>query len=141
MRYMALDLGDQRIGIALSDALGMIARPLMVIKRTSRVNDFDTYKTLIDKHKVQAVIAGLPINMDGSEGKQAYWVRDYMAAFSDTVDIPVTLWDERLTTEAARDIIRESGRQTGNNEIDAVAAAVILQSYLDAQRNSEKGSP
>ena len=131
MRYMALDLGDQRIGIAFSDALGMIARPFKVIKRTSRVNDYNTYKTLIAEQKVQAVVVGLPLNMDGSEGKQAKWVRDYVACFSETVDIPITLWDERLTTETAYEIIKDSGRQPGKDEIDAVAAAVILQSYLD----------
>jgi putative Holliday junction resolvase len=132
---MALDLGDQRIGVALSDALGMFARPLMVIKRTSRANDFNTYKKLIAEYKVQTIIAGLPINMNGSEGKQAHWVRDYVAEFSKAVDIPVRLWDERLTTETAREIMKDSGRHAGKNEIDAVAAAVILQSYLDEHRN------
>ena len=132
MRYMALDLGNQRIGIALSDTLGMIARPLKVIKRTSRINDFTIYKGLIAEYKVQAVIVGLPLNMDGTEGKQAKWVRDYTAAFSELVDVTITLWDERLTTVEARDIIQASGRQPGKDNIDAVAAAVILQTYLDA---------
>ena len=132
MRYMALDLGDKRIGIALSDTLGFIARPLKVIKRTSRVNDYDIYKSLITENQVQTVIVGLPINMDGSEGRQATWVRDYMAEFSETSDIPIIFWDERLTTETAREIIKGSGRQPGKDDLDAVAAAVILQSYLDA---------
>ena len=132
MRYMALDLGDRRIGIALSDALGMIARPLKVIKRTSRVNDYSIYNSLIAEYKVQAVIVGLPINMDGSEGRQAKWVRDYVTSFSETVDTPITLWDERLSTEEAHEIIKNRGRQPGKDEIDAVAAAVILQNYLDA---------
>jgi putative Holliday junction resolvase len=132
MRYMALDLGDKRIGIALSDELGIIARPLQVLMRTSRVNDFCHYRDLITEYKIQALIVGLPINMDGTEGKQAVWVRDYSSAFSQTVDIPVILWDERLSTEEAYGIIKASGRQPASDDIDAVAAAVILQSYLDA---------
>jgi len=132
MRYMALDLGNKRIGIALSDTLGMIARPLKVIKRTSRVNDYSEYRKLITTHKVNAVIVGLPINMDGSEGRQANWVRDYVEAFSQTVDIPIYLWDERLTTEIALDIIKANKTPAAKAKIDAVAAAVILQSYLDA---------
>ncbi len=131
MRYMALDLGNKRIGIALSDTLGMIARPLKVIKRTSRVNDYSEYRKLITTHKVNAVIVGLPINMDGSEGRQANWVRDYVDSFSQTVDIPIYLWDERLTTEIAIDIIKANKTPPAKAEIDAVAAAVILQSYLD----------
>ena len=131
MRYMALDLGNRYIGIALSDALGMIARPVKVIKRTSRVNDYTIYNQLITENNVQAVIVGLPINMDGSEGKQANWVRDYMEAFSSTTDIPVHFWDERLTTEIASDIVKENRKSPTHARVDAVAAAVILQSYLD----------
>jgi putative Holliday junction resolvase len=129
---MALDLGDRHIGVALSDALGMIARPLEVLKRTSRVNDYNHYQELIDQHKVEAIIVGLPINMDGSEGRQANWVRDYVAAFSQTVDIPIYLWDERLTTVTASELLKESGKPPRKDTLDAVAAAVILQSYLDA---------
>lgn len=132
MRSMALDLGDQYIGIALSDTLGMIARPYKVMKRTSRVNDFKTYQNLIEAFNVQAIIVGLPINMDGTEGKQARWVRDYMADFQLTCDTPVVFWDERLSTETAVEILNASGKQTTHARVDAVAAAVILQSYLDA---------
>jgi putative Holliday junction resolvase len=135
MRYMALDLGDRYIGIALSDTLGMIARPLTVIRRTSRINDFNRYKELITEHQVQAIIVGLPYNMDGSEGRQAQWVRDYMAAFAQMVDLPIHLVDERLTTQEASEIMIQTGRQPNKDEIDAVAAAVILQSYLDTHRH------
>lgn len=131
MRYMALDLGNHYIGIALSDDLGMIARPLKVIKRTSRVNDYKTYNQLITENKVKAVIVGLPINMDGSEGRQAAWVRDYVDAFAQTVEIPIYFWDERLTSEIATDIIKDNRKLPPKARVDAVAAAVILQSYLD----------
>ena len=132
MRYMALDLGSQYIGIALSDTLGMIARPLKVIRRTSRVNDYKIYNQLVVEYNVQAIIVGLPFNMDGSEGRQAKWVRDYIQEFTQTTTIPITLWDERLTTEMASEILRDNNKQPTKANIDAVAAAVILQSYLDA---------
>lgn len=132
MRTLALDLGDRRIGVAISDTLGMFARPLEMFQRTSRVADFAHIRALIDEHQVQSVVAGLPINMDGTEGQQADWVRDYTAALGETLSVPVVLWDERLTTEEAKDILRAQGKTPSKDWIDAVAAAVILQSYLDA---------
>ena len=78
-------------------------------------------------------MVGLPFNMDGSEGPQAAWVRDYTAALAEEITVPIILWDERLTTEEAKDILRAQGKTPSKGWIDAVAAAVILQSYLDAQ--------
>jgi putative holliday junction resolvase len=133
MRTLALDLGNRRIGVAISDTLGMFARPLEVFERTSRVADFAHIQALINADGVQSVVAGLPLNMDGTEGKQAAWVRDYAAALGETISMSVILWDERLTTEEAKDILRAQGKRPSKDWIDAVAAAVILQSYLDAQ--------
>jgi len=133
MRTLALDLGNRRIGVAISDTLGMFARPLEVFERTSRVADFAHIQALIDADEVQSVVAGLPLNMDGTEGKQAAWVRDYAAALGEASSMPIILWDERLTTEEAKDILRAQGKTPSKDWIDAVAAAVILQSYLDAQ--------
>lgn len=133
MRYLALDLGDRYMGVAISDTLGMIARPLEVFDRTSRKADFEHLAALIDQHGVDTIVAGLPVNMDGTEGDQAAWVRDYTGALADAVATPVVLWDERLTTEEAKEIMRSQGKTPTKAWIDAVAAAVILQSYLDAQ--------
>ena len=133
MRVLALDLGNKRIGAALSDSTGLIARPLLVFKRTSRVADFATIARLITEHNVACLVVGLPISMDGSEGSQAAWVRDYCAALGATLPIPLHLWDERLTTHAAEELLREQGKRPDPQWIDAVAAAVILQNYLDAQ--------
>lgn len=133
MRVLALDLGDKRIGVALSDLTGLIARPLLVLKRTSRVADFAAIARMVAEHHVEQVVAGLPISMNGSEGQQAAWVRDYTAALAAALPVPVALWDERLTTEAAAAIMRAQGKRPGRQWIDAVAAAVILQSYLDAE--------
>jgi putative Holliday junction resolvase len=132
MKYLALDLGDRRIGVATSDASGMIARPLLVFRRASRVEDFARVADLVREQQIDAVIVGLPINMDGTEGRQAEWVRNYSAALAGALPVPVHLWDERLTTEEAAEIMRAQGKQPTPGWIDAVAAAVILQSYLDA---------
>lgn len=132
MRYLALDLGNQ-IGVAISDTQGILARPLEVFKRTSRMADFAHIGALITEYRVEALIVGLPLNMNGSEGQQAIWARDYSAALATALAIPVHLWDERLTTEEATEIMRKQGKPPSKDWIDAVAAAVILQSYLDAQ--------
>lgn len=131
MRYLALDLGDRRIGIALSDTTGAFARPLEVLKRSSRAADFAHIAVLVAQHEVAALVVGLPLNMNGSEGSQAAWARDYGAALAQAVERPVVLWDERLTTEEAASVMRAQGHRPDKTHIDAVAAAVILQSYLD----------
>jgi putative Holliday junction resolvase len=133
MRYLALDLGDRRIGVAISDALGMIARPLQVYARQSRVSDHEFFGALVRENNVQCVVVGLPLNMDGTEGGQAAWVRDYTSALADSIGLPTVLWDERLSTHEAAEIMRADGKSPTKGWIDAVAAAVILQSYLDAQ--------
>ncbi|MGC9521511.1 MAG: Holliday junction resolvase RuvX [Anaerolineae bacterium] len=135
MRYLSLDLGDRRIGVAVSDSLGMIARPLEVFQRTSRQSDFQHIRALVDELGVETIVVGLPINMDGTEGGQADWVRDYTSALRKAIAVPVVLWDERLSTEEAKEIMRAQGREPRREEIDAVAAAVILQGYLDAHRS------
>ncbi len=133
MRYLALDLGDRRIGIAISDATGLIARPLEVMKRTSRAADFAHVAELIEKHDVETLVVGLPLNMDATEGPQAAWVRDYSAELAKVVECPLHLWDERLSTEDAEKIIHQQGKTVRQTKewIDAVAAAVILQNFLD----------
>ncbi len=133
MRYLALDLGDRRIGVAISDTLGIIARPLAVVQRTSRAADFAQYAALIQEHGVEALVVGLPLQMDGSEGSQAAWVRDYSAELGTVINVPIHLWDERLTTQEAIRVMHAQDKTPRKEWIDAVAAAVILQSYLDAR--------
>ena len=86
-----------------------------------------------EEYGVGGIVIGLPLNMDGTEGQQAAWVRDYVSELGTEIAVPVALWDERLTTEEAKDILRAQGKPPARDWIDAVAAAVILQSYLDAQ--------
>ncbi len=135
MRYMALDVGDRRIGVAVSDPTGLIARPVTVVRRTSRAADFARFAEIAETHAVDALVIGLPLNMDGTEGSQAAWVHDYGAALAEALDLPLRFWDERLTTEEAKDVLRAQGKRPREHEgwIDAVAASVILQSFLNAQ--------
>jgi putative Holliday junction resolvase len=132
MRHMALDLGDRRIGVAVSDALGIVARPVEVFERLSRKEDFVYIAGLIDTYNIDVLVCGLPFNMDGTEGPQAEWVRDYTTALKEAIPVCVQLWDERLTTEDAKGILHKQGKPIEKDWLDAVAAAVILQSYLDA---------
>lgn len=131
MRILALDLGDRRIGVALSDSTGTLARPLEIFRRTSRAADFAHIAALVTKHAVSTVVIGLPLNMDGSEGPRSAWVRDYSAALTEALEVPVVLWDERLSTVEATDILHQQGRRADKAVVDAFAAAVILQSYLE----------
>jgi len=138
MRTLALDLGDRRIGVALSDATGTLARPLEVFQRRSRAADFAHVAALVQQHEVGAVVIGLPFNMNGTEGQRAAWTRDYGAALGQAVGRPVTFWDERLTTVEAEELLRAQGRRSEKRSVDAIAAAIILQGYLDHLRDEEK---
>ena len=138
MRTLALDLGDRRIGVALSDATGTLARPLEVFQRRSRAADFAHVAALVQQHEVGAVVIGLPFNMNGTEGQRAAWTRDYGAALGQTVERPVTFWDERLTTVEAEELLQAQGGRSEKRSVDAIAAAIILQSYLDHLRDEEK---
>jgi len=135
-RLMALDVGLARIGVALADPLGLLARPLLTLQRRSRNEDFEALADLIRTHEVDGVVCGLPLNMDGSEGAQAGTTRKWAMRLAQALrallgkPMPVIFWDERLSSFTARDL-REAYPGVGE---DAVAAAVILQAWLDARR-------
>jgi putative holliday junction resolvase len=134
-RILALDLGEKRIGVAVSDETRTIARSHSVFKRTSRLADFEKIGRIIDEEGVTLVVVGLPVHLDGREGLKAAWVRDYTAALANQLNVTTDFWDEALTTVAAQESMRQRGqsRKKQRQWIDAVAAAFILQSYLDAQ--------
>lgn len=133
-RVMALDLGEKRIGIALSDSTRTIATPHSIINRKSRAHDFAYYARLIDEYQVNLVVVGLPITLGGQEGQRAAWVRDYTTGLSQVIDTPIVFWDESLTTVSATAALHAAGRRgkKARDRVDAVAATLILQSYLDA---------
>lgn len=135
-RILALDLGEKRIGVALSDELHLLARSYAVIERTSRKADFEQIAAIARDCDVGHLVVGLPIDPQGEEGAIARWVRDYTADLAEHLDVDYTLWDERLTTAEARASLRARGVRAEDQKewIDAVAAAFILQRYLDTQR-------
>jgi putative Holliday junction resolvase len=133
-RIMALDLGEKRIGVALSDPTRTIATPHSVLTRKSRAEDYERYTALIREHAVTLLVVGLPITLGGQEGERAAWVRDYAASLGRHVDVPIVFWDESLTTVEATAALHAQGRRgkRARQRVDAVAAALILQSFLDS---------
>jgi putative Holliday junction resolvase len=135
-RVMALDLGEKRIGVAVSDELRLVAKSYAVVKRQSRREDFARYQQIIAEQKITLLVIGLPITLGGEEGEKAAWVRDYADDLRGLITIPITFWDESLTTVEAEASLRERGirGKKAKDRVDAVAAAFILQNYLDARR-------
>lgn len=139
MRVLALDVGERRVGIAISDPTGALARPLQALARSSREANFAAIAAIVAEHGVGLVVVGLPLSLDGTEGPQARRITGYVDRLADHLSVPVVLWDERFTTAEAEEILRQSRsekkrrRARASGELDAIAAAVILQSYLDSR--------
>ena len=138
MRILALDLGEKRIGVAVSDELLMTAQGLCVIASKGAAKDLEQIAELIRNRAVSIIVLGLPRNMDGSIGPMAEKVREFGRLLQDQhPDVPVEYWDERLTTAGAQrmligaDVSRVKRRQV----VDKVAAVLILQGYLDRRSN------
>lgn len=136
-KIMALDVGDARIGVAVCDPLRLTVRPLCTLRRRSRRQDFDALAGIYAEEEAVLVVCGLPLNMDGSEGPQAHKMRNWAARLGRALrvirgeEVPLQLWDERLSSFAADEWAVEFGRHSAGQ--DAVAAAVILRSFLDAE--------
>lgn len=134
---LALDVGLARIGVATCDPLGLVARPVTVLQRRSKRADFEQIAAIAHTEEVVGVVCGLPLNMDGSEGAQARTTRKWAERLAHALrailgrPLPIIFWDERLSTFAAGEIMADNKVDAGE---DAVAASVILQSFLDAQR-------
>lgn len=135
---MALDLGEKRIGVAVSDDTRTIAKAHTVLSRKSRREDFQRYAKIIGDQKVTLLVMGLPVPLSGVEGQRAAWVRDYTAELAQHIDIPIEYWDESFSTKRAEASLRARGQRGKKvkERVDAVAAAFILQDYLDAHAQS-----
>jgi putative Holliday junction resolvase len=133
-RILALDLGEKRIGVAVSDATRTIAQPLTFIPRTSREADFESIGQLVQEQQANMLLVGLPLMLDGSVGDKAAWVKDYSAELQKVLDLPLELWDESFTTVQAEASLKARGKKwrKTREQVDAVAASFILQSYLDS---------
>ncbi len=134
-RLLGLDIGEKRVGVAISDETRTLARPLMTIVRASKKEDFVQIAALCDKHQIEKIIAGLPKTLRNEEGPQAQRVRRYADALAAAINRPIEFWDERFSSVDAQERLAASGRKTrAKGEVDAAAAAIILQEYLDAHR-------
>ena len=139
-RTLALDYGDRRIGIALSDELGLVARPLMTLTRSSWPADLGKLRALIHEHEVRRIVIGMPLDMDGGRGGRARLTETFIEKIRAATRLPVIAWDERLTTVQAERILisGDVSRARRRTVIDQVAAVILLQSWLDAQRAGGK---
>lgn len=130
---MALDVGSRTIGIACSDALLMTAQGIETIRRTSLENDFNRLRELISEYEVHELVVGMPKNMNGTNGERAEKTEEFVEKMKAVIDLPVTFWDERLSTVMAERqlIAADVSRKKRKGIIDKMAAVVILQGYLD----------
>jgi len=130
MRILALDVGERRIGVAVSDPLGTIAQPLMTIPRND--TSIDTIVQIIREKEICEVVVGLPVNMNGSRGQQADGVDEFAHRIVERIDIPLVFVDERLTTVEAEKLMisADVSRNKRRAKIDSVAAAIILEKRL-----------
>jgi putative Holliday junction resolvase len=138
MRVMALDLGKRRIGIAVSDELGITAQGMETLQCVNKRTDLAALAKIARDKGAGLVLVGNPLNMSGEIGPQAEWVHEYAARLAEYTGLEVKLWDERLTSASANRSIREGGmsfdRKTGT--VDRMAAVLLLQSYLDSLKYS-----
>ena len=140
MKILGLDVGEKRIGIAISDELGWTAQGLKVLNRTGMEDDLGDLKELVATAGVSEVVVGLPKNMDGSLGEGAQRVLRFVEKMEESLSIPVILWDERWSTaEATRLLIKaDLSREKRRKVLDKLAAVLILQGYLDSLSQNEK---
>ncbi len=136
-RYLGIDVGSVRVGVALSDPDGLLATPLVTVPRdVDGGTDVATVAALVAEHEAVGVVVGLPRTLAGREGPAAEAARAFVAALEPALDVPIALSDERLTTVVATRQLRESGRRSRKQRsvIDQVAAVGILQGWLDTRR-------
>jgi len=133
MRTMGLDLGTHRIGIAVSDELGMTAQPVTTLRRRTAAADLAQLKNLAEAHQVEKWVVGLPLHMNGTEGPEAAQARQFGAALESASGRPVEFFDERLSTRFAERVLLEAdmSRKKRRQLIDRLSAVIILQGWLD----------
>lgn len=142
MRYLGLDVGSVRIGVAMSDETGLIAQGLTTIERVSWKKDLGRILELIRTHGVGMVVIGNPLNLDGSIGQQAELIQDFLSRLKEVSPIQVTLWDERFSSISAERVLIEGGMQRGKRKplIDKLAAVIFLQNFLDHHNRCSAGT-
>ncbi|MEC7811281.1 MAG: Holliday junction resolvase RuvX [Verrucomicrobiota bacterium] len=134
MRVLAIDHGTVRMGIAMSDELKIIAQPMEFIPAEPFSGFLKRLRELLGEYEVELILLGMPRNMDGSYGEASLKVREFEAVLKNTITLPVKTWDERLTSVQANRALSLGGvkKQKKRQSVDAMAAAILLQSYLDS---------
>ncbi len=140
MRYLCLDLGSRRVGVAISDETGLIASPIGVIFVKSRQYVLQEVVRLLQQKEAQSLVIGLPLRMNGQEGIESGRAREFARQLSQLTDVPIEFMDERLTSVEADRLMQLEGMrpQKRKANIDARAAAIILQSFLDTKRGTTR---
>jgi putative holliday junction resolvase len=135
-RVMGLDVGSRRIGIAVSDLLGITAQGLETLQRQNKRTDFEALRRLIKDYKVREIVVGLPLRMSGAEGIQSDKMRVFAEELRKKFKLPVHLWDERLTSAEANRLLRETelSIEKRGKAVDRMAAILILQGWMQAQQ-------
>jgi len=134
MRILGLDVGDRRIGVAMSDQMGILASALTVIERKGDGADVKSILDMVRENEVGCIVVGMPRSLDGSIGKQAVKMNAFVEELSKLTDVPIKMWDETLSTVIAERLLKDAGRDRRQvkQRRDAAAAALILQWYLDS---------
>jgi putative Holliday junction resolvase len=138
-RFLALDIGSRRIGVAVSDELGLTAQPVLTLeRRSSRREDLRSLARLCRRFGVVGIVVGNPVHLSGEPSPRAAKTQAFAVELGELTGLPIHLWDERLTTHEAHQILYQAGheRQTHRKVVDQVAATLILQSFLDEKRGS-----
>ncbi len=135
--WLGLDIGEKRIGIAISDPTGWLASGRTVVRSIGRDKDVVAIAKIISNEAVTLIVIGMPLSLNGTEGPQADKVRRFAKELTKATIVEIVFWDERLTTVEAQRYLRDAGMRTSKRRanIDAAAAAILLQNYLDYRRN------
>jgi len=133
---MGLDVGDRRVGVAVSDELGLTAQPVLTLVRTNRKQDIKSIQRLVRRFHCTAIVVGNPLYMSGDQSPQAAKTQAFAQMLREETGLPVDLWDERLTTTEAHRHLHTAGLAGSEHKavVDQVAAVLILESYLSARR-------
>ncbi len=143
MRILGLDVGTKNIGVALSDPFGLTAQNLGAIRRKGDlVADLKTLREIIETREVDTIVVGLPKNMNGTLGPSARMAQDFATEIGNISTLPIVFWDERLTTKMAESVMLEAdmSRKKRRQKVDALAAVLILQNYLDYLGNKKEAA-
>ncbi len=139
-RYLALDVGSKRIGVAVSDELGLTAQPVLTLERRHNSReDLRSLARLARRYSVAGIVVGKPLHLSGEESPRSAKTQAFADALGELSGLPIYMWDERLTTHEAHQILYEAGhpRQDHRRVVDQVAATLILQSFLDDRRSAD----